>query len=317
MSFPGFTAKSTADEVAAAFAEQIKGKNVLVTGTSITGVGFAAARAVAKYAGLVIITGRNSQRLQAAVDAIKDEFPSANVRPLVLDLASQLSVRKAATEVNAYPEPLHVLIHNAAAEIGPFILTEDNLESQFASDHVSPFLFTKLLAPKILASARSGSAPRVVFVSSGGHPHGTIDWDTLSVKPDESKYTALGAYLQAKIANILTAKALTSRSGGRIQSFSLHPGAIVTGIDDHPETLKAGQRELHTHLLPACQCLKLIHIRTVAAAFDPRLEGKGGSYLSDSVLADDQVSSLASDLANAERLWTITEDILGEKFTFD
>jgi short-subunit dehydrogenase involved in D-alanine esterification of teichoic acids len=37
--------------------------SVLVTGTSVGGIGFEAARVIAKYANLVIITGHNADRL--------------------------------------------------------------------------------------------------------------------------------------------------------------------------------------------------------------------------------------------------------------
>ncbi len=47
-------------------------------------------------------------RLKLAEDTIKNETPSANIRPLILDLSSLASVRKAAAEVNEIPEPLHV-----------------------------------------------------------------------------------------------------------------------------------------------------------------------------------------------------------------
>jgi NAD(P)-dependent dehydrogenase (short-subunit alcohol dehydrogenase family) len=80
----------------------------LVTGTSQNGIGFDTARAIAKYAGLVIITGYNVERLQLSADAIRKEVPTANVHTVVLDLSSLAAVRKAAEEINAYSEPLHV-----------------------------------------------------------------------------------------------------------------------------------------------------------------------------------------------------------------
>nr|GAT61350.1 short-chain dehydrogenase/reductase family protein [Mycena chlorophos] len=316
-----FTEKTTANEVAEVFAEQIKGKTVLVTGTSVTGLGFTTARAFAKDAGLVIITGRSLTKLKETEDALKKEYPQANIRPLVLDLASRESVRKAAAEVNAYPEPLHILIHNAAAVIGSFRLNLDNLESQFSSDHVSPFLLTKLLAPKLLASASTGFAPRVVVVSSGAHTYGVIDWDTLA-KPDESKYTAIGGYAAAKIANVLFAKELTRRSGGKIQAFSLHPGAIATG--EAPETVQTMQ-SLGIYTADGKPNTEKFQWKTreqgsattVAASVDPSLEGKGGAYLVDSVIADGQVSAFAADDGHAKKLWELTEELLGEKFTFN
>lgn len=54
-------------------------------------------------------------RLQETSDSIKKESPNANLRLLVIDLFSAESVRKAAAEVNAYTEPIHVsLAYNPA-----------------------------------------------------------------------------------------------------------------------------------------------------------------------------------------------------------
>ncbi|KAJ7431781.1 hypothetical protein FB451DRAFT_1318746, partial [Mycena latifolia] len=233
MVLPTFSFTTTAEEVATALANEIKGKNVLITGTSINGLGFETARALAKHANLVIITGHNEERLKRARDAIKAELPAANIRPLVLDLSSLAAVRIAAAEVNAYPEPLHVVIHNAAATVGPFKLTADNLESQVATDHIGPFLLTKLLAAKILAANTVDYTPRVVFVSSIGHSSGTgVSFNTLG-RPDPALYEPMDAYSQAKAANVLSARELSRRSSGRIKAYSLDP--VYTNIMQSPE----------------------------------------------------------------------------------
>jgi NAD(P)-dependent dehydrogenase (short-subunit alcohol dehydrogenase family) len=119
---------------------------------------------------------------------------------------------------------LQVLIHNAAATPGPFKLTVDGLESQIATDHVGPFLFTKLLAKKLIAAKSSSYTPRVVFVSSGAHAFGTgVDFDAIE-HPDAKGYKPENPYFSAKSANILTALELSKRSKGTINAYSLHPG---------------------------------------------------------------------------------------------
>ncbi|KAJ7458071.1 hypothetical protein FB451DRAFT_1046927 [Mycena latifolia] len=228
MSLPAFSFSTTAEEVANTFAGEIKGQNVLITGTSIDGIGFEAACVIAKYASLVIITCYNAERLKLSEDAIKSEVPSANIRRLALDLSSLAGVRKAATEVNAYPEPFHVLIHNAAAPIAPFKLTVDNLETQIATDHVGPFLLTKLLALKLLAAGTitPDYVPRVIFTSSSGHALGTgVDFSTIGCNPDPAKHTPFAAYFQAKSASALTAIELSKRSNGSINAYSVDPGS--------------------------------------------------------------------------------------------
>ncbi|KAJ6489164.1 hypothetical protein C8R47DRAFT_978113, partial [Mycena vitilis] len=155
--------------------------------------------------------------------------PSANIRRLTLDLASLAGVREAAAEVNTYAEPTHVLIHNAAASIGLFKVTSDGLESQIVTDHVGPFLFTKLLAPKLLASATASYTPRVVFVSSGAHAFGSgVNFDTVE-HPNAETCTSSGAYFEAKSANILTAIELSKRSKGATNAYIHHPGGELDG----------------------------------------------------------------------------------------
>ena len=86
------------------------------------------------------------------------------------------------------------------------------------------YLLTKLLAPKLLASATPSYTPRVVFVSSAAHAAGSgVDFDAVE-NPKSDKYSVLAAYSSAKSANILTAIELSKRSKGAINAYSLHPG---------------------------------------------------------------------------------------------
>ncbi|KAJ6457402.1 hypothetical protein C8R47DRAFT_1247248 [Mycena vitilis] len=324
MSFPNFTFTTTAEEVATAFADEIRGKNVLITGTSLNGLGFEAARVIAKCAHLVVITGYNMERLKLSEDAIKQELPSANIRRLKLDLSSLAAVRTAAAEINAYPEPIHVLIHNAAAAIVAFKLTVDNLESQIQTDHIGPFLLTKLIAPKILASSTPEFTPRVVFVSSAAEAWGTgPNFKTLG-HPDPASHVPFEAYMQAKSANVLTAIELSKRSKGRINAYSLHPGVIFTNMNQKEDSIPYMQEMgiIGADLQPSKEKIenwKTIPqgaATTVAAAFDPRLNTVPGAYLDDSVDATKAIGKHSADPANAEKLWIVTEEIIGEKFTF-
>ncbi|KAJ6514847.1 NAD-P-binding protein [Mycena vitilis] len=324
MSLPNFTAATTAEEVATTFAKQIQGKNVLITGTSINGIGFETARVLAKHANLVIITGYNTERLKLTEEAIKKELPNANIHQLILDLSSLAAVRKAAAEVNKYSEPIHVLIHNAAAGGSKELKrTPDGLEPQIATAHFGPFLFTKLLTPKLLATSSASFTPRVVIVSSLAHAFGPgLDFDVLA-KPDASKYANFSAYGAAKSANVLFASELSKRSGGKIKAYSLHPGAIFTNI-----TQKQQNKEdliaigvLRPDGTPSSEKFEWKTIpqgaaTTVAAAFDTRLEDKAGSFLSDGCVANEQVAPHSSNPENAVKLWTISEEVIGEKFTF-
>ncbi|KAJ7615739.1 hypothetical protein DFH06DRAFT_1365790 [Mycena polygramma] len=316
-SAPTFPFSTTAEEAAAAFATEIRGKNVLITGTSLNGIGYETALAIAKYANLLIITGYNADRLKLTEDAIKKEVPTIEIHRLVLDLSSLASVRKAAEVVNV------VLIHNAAAPIGPFKLTADGLESQFGTDHVGPFLLTKLLAPKLLSGATTNYTPRVIFVASAAHQFGSgVDFASLE-QPDPAKYSASQAYFQAKSANILTAIELSKRSKSAINAYSLHPGVINTNLTQKEESIAdlqaigmLGPDGKPNHDNFHWKTIAQGAATTVVAAFDPRLDDKPGAYLDDCADATASIAPHTSDPANAEKLWTVTEKIIGEKITF-
>lgn len=117
----------------------------------------------------------------------------------------------------------------------PYAITEDGFESQFAVNHLGPFLFTNLIRSRILAS----SSPRVVNVSSGGHRFTDVLYDDPGFSKGEkyNLWTACEKALrksvmqtdetltdgQSKTANILFAVGLKERWG--VEAFSLHPGS--------------------------------------------------------------------------------------------
>ncbi|KAK7065065.1 short-chain dehydrogenase/reductase family protein [Favolaschia claudopus] len=319
-----FSFTTTAEEVAAAFAGEIKGKNVLITGTSLNGLGFEAARAIARYANLVVITGYDEGRLKLSEDVIKKENPTAKIYRLSIDLASLASVRQAADEVNRLTEPLHVLVHNAAIAFVDFKLSEDGFELHYATNHIGPFLLTKLLVPKLLASASPDYTPRVVFVSSAAHalPGGHDVGFAALTNPDPTNYSRSGGYRQTKSANVLMGFELSKRSKGKINAFSLHPGLIYTKGFDKDYALVHFQNAgiLDEHGQPvtshAWKTIPQGAATTVAAAFDPSLNDKAGAYLADCQAANDQISPHCADPGNAEKLWNITENLIGESFSF-
>jgi len=71
MSNPAFDRYTDADVVAEYWKDQIKGKNVIVTGATGESLGFEAARVIAKHgANLVILCGRGQDRLALLIWAL-------------------------------------------------------------------------------------------------------------------------------------------------------------------------------------------------------------------------------------------------------
>lgn len=135
ISHPNFSITTTGTEVAKAFADQIKGKTVIITGCSPNNIGKATAQAVAgAHVGTLVISGRSASKLDTVADALLAEHPQVNVRKLIMDLSSQESVRRAAKEVNMYEENVDVLINCAA------VLAHPRYNSMSVFDLNSPIL---------------------------------------------------------------------------------------------------------------------------------------------------------------------------------
>jgi NAD(P)-dependent dehydrogenase (short-subunit alcohol dehydrogenase family) len=319
MSNKHFGLHTEADEAATCFENEIKGKTVLITGCTPGGLGYEAARVVSKHhASLTIVAGRKQESLNDAIQKIRAENPSASLRPLLLDLASLESVRHAAAEVNAYPEAIDVLINNAAIMASPYYTTKDGFESQFGTNHIGPFLFTNLILPKILAS-KTG-APRIVNVSSVGHILSAIRFDDPFFENGKT-YHKWVAYGQSKTANILFARELSNRYKSKgLTAFSLHPGVIRTNLSRNVkrEEFSEPMKDYDGISIDfSSEYHKTIPEGTathIVAAFDQNIASETGSYLADCQLAMDRVKAYAKDDTEAEKLWALSEKIVGQNF---
>ncbi|KAI8576450.1 hypothetical protein K450DRAFT_256819, partial [Umbelopsis ramanniana AG] len=319
MSNKNFGFHTEADEVATYFENDIKGKTVLITGCTWGGLGAEAARVISKHhAGLVIVAGRKQEALDDTIEKIKAETPSANLRSLIIDLASLESVRHAAAEVNAYSEPIDVLINNAAIMASPYHTTKDGFEAQIGTNHIGPFLFTNLILPKVLAS-KTG-APRIVNVSSVGHILSPIRIDD-PFFDNGNAYQKWTAYGQSKTANMLFARELSNRYKSKgLTAFSLHPGGIHTnlGRDVKPEEFLTPMSDYDGNVIDWSKAVfKTIPSGTsthIVAAFDPKIASDSGAYLDDCQIAMDHAKPYAKDDTQAEKLWALSEQIVGQKF---
>ncbi|KAH8551417.1 hypothetical protein BGW37DRAFT_537903 [Umbelopsis sp. PMI_123] len=319
MSNKNFGFHTDADEVATYFENEIKGKIVLITGATWGGLGAEAARVVTKHhAGLVIVAGRKQESLDDTIQKIKAETPSANLRPLILDLASLESVRRAAAEVNAYSETVDVLINNAAIMSCPYHTTKDGIEAQFGTNHIGPFLFTNLILPKMLSS-KTG-APRVVNISSIGHVLASILFDDPTFDNGKA-YNKWWAYGQSKTAIILFVRELSNRYKNKgLISFSLHPGGIATNLGrdikpgEYAEDLKDYDGNIVDWSGVEFKTFGQGTATHMVAAFDPNIASESGSYLEDCQIAMDNVKPYAKDDTAAKKLWKLSEEIVGQTF---
>ncbi|KAH8812460.1 hypothetical protein F5884DRAFT_310283 [Xylogone sp. PMI_703] len=312
--------ETTGDEVVEAFSDRVKGKTIVITGPSPGGIGSETAVTLAKGSpALLVLAGRSESKIAPVISQIAESSPDVKVKFVALDLSSQKSVRTAASEINALVTKIDILINNAAIMACPFEKSVDGLELQFATNHIGHFLLTKLLMDKIL---KAGSGARIVNVSSSAL-NGVIRYDDYNFK-DGADYDPWKAYAQAKISNIVFARALARKLKNKnIFVFSLHPGSIPSNLQVHmkagpwtreeliakakAEAEKAGRKFVAEPL----KSLQQGCATTLVAALDPSIESQSGAYLWNGEAIKEQPWT---EIEDQEKLWVLSEKLIGEKF---
>lgn len=294
----------------------LTGRIALVTGGS-SGLGKETSRALAAHGAQVILTARDVPKGEGVAAEIRESTGNANVSVEALELGSLASIRAFAERMLAKHPRLDLLINNAGVMACPQGKTSDGFALQFGSNHLGHFLMTCLLVPAL----RRGTAARVVSLSSRGHHMSPVAFE--DVPFEHRAYDKWLSYGQAKTANVLFAVGLEKRLGASgIHANAVHPGAIVTELGRHlqPEDIMFLQSRAKGMQFKTVEQGAATSVYTATA---PELAGCGGLYLEDCHVAAvndapdalDGVKSYATDAANAERLWALSEQLVGARFT--
>ncbi|KAK7399200.1 hypothetical protein VNO78_10378 [Psophocarpus tetragonolobus] len=295
----GFSASSTAEQVT----QGIDGTalTAVVTGAS-SGLGLETTRVLALRGVHVVMAVRNVDSGKKVKETILKEIPSAKIDVMGLDLSSIASVRKFAAAFSSSGLPLNILINNAGVMATPFTLSQDNIELQFATNHLGHFLLTNLLLETMKKTVRECNREgRIVILSSEAHRFAYSEGIRFDKINDESGYSSYFAYGQSKLANILHANELSRRlkeEGVEITVNSLHPGSIITNILRYHDYINVLANMVGKYFLKnvqqgaATQCYVALH---------PQVKGISGEYFMDSNKANP--TSLAKDSELAKKLW--------------
>ncbi|KAG2254567.1 hypothetical protein Bca52824_084703 [Brassica carinata] len=136
----GFGSASTAEDVTQSI--DANHLTAIVTGGT-SGIGLEAARVLGMRGAHVIIAARNTKAANESKEMILKMNPNARIDYIQLDLSSIKSVRSFVHQFLALNLPLNILINNAGVMFCPFQLTEDGIESQFATNHIGHVMFIR------------------------------------------------------------------------------------------------------------------------------------------------------------------------------
>lgn len=269
----------------------------LVTGAT-SGIGYETALGLARAGARVGIVGRDRARTDRSAQAIRADVPGAVVDVFVADLSSQAQVRHLAAEVRSAYDRLDVLVNNAGAIFDSHAVTEDGIEQTWALDHLAYMLLTLELLDLLKASAPA----RIVSVASMAHKRGRIGTDSAT------GYSAIKAYSQAKLGNVLFTAALARRlAGSGVTANSLHPGVVATGFAGGTGGwFGLAWKVIRPFLIaPSDGAATSLHLAT-----SPDVEGVSGLYFARRRPVP--VSAAARDEALQERVWASSLRQIGE-----
>ena len=298
----------------------LEGKTFVVTGSN-SGIGFEAARVLARRGGEVVLACRSEARAEAARARILADTPHAKVVWRALDLASLASVRAFAARIADEHAHLDVLVNTAGLMALPRTETADGFEMQLGTNHLGHFALTGLLLPRL----RARGAARVVCVCSHAHRWGWMRFDDLM---GERRYDKWLAYGQSKLANLLFAFELDRRlsaatpAGPRVEAVACHPGYSATELQGKGAAMENDRfggwiMDLGNRIL--AQSAAEGALPTLRAATDP--EARGGEYYGPGGLFEMAgppvkvgTNARARSAEDARTLWAKSVELTGVDF---
>jgi NAD(P)-dependent dehydrogenase (short-subunit alcohol dehydrogenase family) len=287
----------------------------VVTGGN-SGLGLAAAEALAKAGATVVLACRDAGKGADAAERVGAAAPGMKVEVEELDLANLASVRTCAERLRVRPGGVDLLINNAGVMATPRRLTTDGFELQFGTNHLGHFALAGLLLPAL----RDREDARVVTVSSTAHKFGRIAFDNLG---GSRRYFRWRAYGQSKLANLLFARELDRRlraAGWGVKSLAAHPGYAATNLQSAgPPAIDQLLMALPDRLL--AQSAAMGALPELYAATRPNLDG--GLYIGPDGFEEQRgypkvvaPARGGRDEVTAKRLWTVSEALTGVEYDF-
>lgn len=310
---------------------------VVITGAS-SGVGLYAAKALAQRGWHVVMACRNLEKAKNAAQTV--EMPQDSYTIMHIDLGSLDSVRKFMNDFRASGKSLEALVCNAAIYM-PLLKepqrSPEGYELTTTTNHLGHFLLCNLMLEDLKNS--SAADKRVVILGTVTHnpdelggkipPRpdlGNFDGFAAGFKApismiDGKKFEPVKAYKDSKVCNVLTMRELHRRyhDATGITFSSLYPGCVA----DTP--LFRNHYPLFQKLFPLFQkyitggyvSQELAGERVAAVVTDPEYK-QSGVYWSwgnrqrkDGKSFVQKVSPQARDDAKAERMWDLSEKLVG------
>jgi len=204
-------------------AARLDDKVCVITGTT-SGIGYEAAKQLAKGGAHLVMICRNCDKANAVQEQLAADF-GATIDVFTADFQHLAEVQRAAQEISQKYPAVQILINNAGVFNRRRQLTPDGNEMTFGVIHLASFLLTNLL----LENLKNGAPSRIINVSSEAHRFGGLNLKDLDWR--KRPYIGLLAYGAAEIAQIHTSARLAEQlQDSGVTVNEIHPGAVKSNI---------------------------------------------------------------------------------------
>jgi NAD(P)-dependent dehydrogenase (short-subunit alcohol dehydrogenase family) len=278
----------------------LSGKKIMITGSS-SGLGFAAAKRIAKAGADVIMVTRSG--IPEIGERIKQMTGNENISMYHVDLLDFESISKLVCNLEKGKVQIDILISNAAMVPLKSRQSPQGLEEMFMVNYLAPFyLINQLIKKKLLKTKNS----KIIIVSSESHRNPkAFDWESFGkyheygIKETVSRYGYFKLLLTT-FGNELSRRLINGEI--KIPIRMLCPGPVNSNI----------AREAPAWLQPILKAVFSIFFRSPEKASDPIIY-----FLTedDSTIPVDyfylmhptSMDEKALDQINGQRLWELSE----------
>jgi NAD(P)-dependent dehydrogenase (short-subunit alcohol dehydrogenase family) len=194
----------------------LDGRTALVTAAT-SGIGFQIALGLARRGARVVVTGRDAERGEEAVQRSEEQRVAGKLELLLSDAASIAENIRLAREVEHRLGRLDILVNNAGVLQAKRTTTAEGLETTLATNFAGTFALTTRLLP-LLRTSRG----RIVTVSSSAYR--MYRSDPFAEPP---RFVGIEAYARTKRLGLLFTLALAGRERD-VAACAVNPGMAWT-----------------------------------------------------------------------------------------
>ena len=275
----------------------MRGKTVVVTGAT-SGIGEVAAIRLAEQGARIVFTARAKARADATMEKLRKANADADHAVLMADLSLLADMKRVGEAIAAEPK-IDILINNAGALFNTRVETPDGLEKTFALNHMSYFVITNMVLPKLQAGAR------IISTASGAHRRSQLNFKDLQ---NRRGYSGFPVYAKSKLCNLLFTRQLARRiSGTGVTANCLHPGFVATRFGDQSGGITSVFVKLAKPvgaISPEEGTKTILYLAT-----SPQVGDVSGEYFYECKI--DTPSTEARNDRDAIKLWELSAEISG------